>query len=472
MDRWLWTRSMTKALHDLKPGTGPEPDVSTAHEPTRKRHCSSAIWITRPAGSDTVGCDTSPSNAGSIGRSDAHNQVEEDGELREDHAGQPVVASKSCEVDNRLERAQGRQDCQANNVMSIVVENDEADHVIPSGTLVGRKRNHMEMESGTAAAESVTGRGSASLPSTEEHPDEKILPDTYDTKSDPCACNEETLAFQSLQPHLPEQHDPSQALDTEEPRDNDEPQTTPATVEHDDTTMLQNFLDRMRAGKANRKCTQVETVSERETVLPPSLATPLRERDANSQSPSPAPCSSPQKEIPSAIGGSSMLASAAIPAVDQAKATSAPGGSSRKKSTRRVGSSADTPVASRRSQRQRQTASSDARPTSVSGVEGGASVISVRRRAPSKPIRLADSAARQLDMLTRANTKRNQSETQLHKSAFLEPAETTSGRSARARARKTVVWDDPLARYEERRDQLWIIEAGKDLQGRQLRRRP
>ena len=472
MDKRLWTRSMTRALHDWKTGAETEADASATHDSTRKRHCSSAVWITRPGGSDAVGCDAGPTSVGSDGPSGAPNQVEGEGELGDDHAGEPIVASESYRVEDRLQQAQGcRQPTQANDPIGVAVETDEAGHVIPCDALVSRKRNHVEMEGGTATTEPVTSKEAVSSPSTEERPDEGILPGIYNARPDPCGCNEGMAAFQSPQPHFVEEHGPSRTLDEEAPRDNDEALTAPAAVEHDDTTMLQGFLDRMRAEKANRKRTEVGTMSERNTTLPPSLATPLRERDANSQSPSPAPRSSPRKDVPSAIGDASMSASAAIPAVDKAKATDATDGSSRKKSTRRLGSSGDTPVASRRSQRQRQAAPSNARPAPASGVEGGASVISVRRRAPSKAPRLVDSAARQLDMLTRANTKRNQSETQPHESAFLESAETTSGRGVRARSRKRVVWDDPLVRYQDRRDQAWTIEPATDTPGRRLRRR-
>lgn len=473
MDTHLWTRSKTRALRlSQESGEAHVEEDEQSIDPAPKRHCSITTWTANQTAAEVevdVGLDVVEEEEDTNGQTGTDKEkaaVEEDASSgRTDNGEDEVVPVTEIHDDDDTQPVEpALYELEDRAVSSNAANTCPVEDVISSSTNMRRKRSHVEMESGSenTPSERIRLGELAALPSPiSESESNAPARDQGDSTSDDIPGLAETRSpnlEQTFPPSLSSTQAPPQDENTkvkeqekEEESDAGLHQTIVLTnkVEHDETSMLQDFLDRVRAGKASKKNIQAEPSSETKRAVGQHLSTPLQALDVNSRSPSRSP--SPEKTIKLQIA----------PAAETSKA--------RKKGTsrsNRAGADPATPsaVASRRSQRQRQAASS-ARPTCA----GGASMIPVRRLGQARPVRLVDSAANELAALTKANTKRNRIETQPDKSA--EVMDSAPDRIIRAASRKKVVWDEQLVYYEEKRDQEQACEVPQASNGRQLRSR-
>ncbi len=481
MDTHLWTRSMTRALR-LSQESG-EVHVEENADPAPKRHCSNTTWTSIHTTTELevdVGLDIVEK------KRDDDGQIEVDGNKeggeKDASAGQTGGNAKMLLPGTEKDNDTRSMEPSSHELTGLAMPSSTAsiqpaeDAISTNANVnVSRKRSHVEMEDGgeDLPAEQIRLAElpeppslvldlEIGMPATSQ--EESAADENNDTSESTSAQLEQAIPPSSSPSQAPSQDENAQTHKQEEKGKTEDRlhQTIvlAAKVEHDETSMLQDFLDRVRAEKASRKKVQAGPSTETKRASGPHLWTPLQALDVNSRSPSRSP--SPEKTIKLQMA----------PAAGSDKA--------RKRSTSRsdrAGTDAATPstaaIASRRSQRQRQAASS-ARSTPAGG---GATMIPVRRLGPVKPIKLVDSAAKELAALTKANTKRNRIETLPDKNAEVmestsdEKTETTSDRMIRAASRKKVVWDEQLVYYEEKRDHENACEDYQASTGRRLRSR-
>lgn len=410
-----------------------------------KRHCSCNTWVERGAEllhvklNDERTDDDDDGDVASVRKEKLMRIVEREEILQESdeisHTSvQQIVSTRSSTTS--LEKIEEPD-------MQFTATSDRTTCMATSRQSFTRKRNHKDMEDLVENCSTATEH-LAHASESQEHRKRETPAEDQDTEPEGVACitlsdhqeqmgniferhsNRHVLFPRGLLPEDPfvMVSAPPTEKKTSPKAKPREKTSSPARVEHDETSMLQDFLDRVRAEKATMKRAKAKTPPKSGLSSSTVVRPPLDERDPNSPpSQEPAPFEMDKADEES-HGNALTIKPDAI--------------ESNTKST-------DTVVSARRSQRRR--------PTAPQPPSDGAKVIAVHRVGRSKPIAPAmDSAARQLAALTRANTKRNQAETAKGKassetgvgspptppssSATTEPTTRTTPRKRRERRRQ------------------------------------
>ncbi|KAI9845985.1 MAG: hypothetical protein M1837_004391 [Sclerophora amabilis] len=194
------------------------------------------------------------------------------------------------------------------------------------------------------------------------------------------------------------------------------------TCLNDDTDMLKDFLDRVKAGKAAKVAKQEALTQSHPQSPHRGFRSPLGEMNTNAASPQRA---------------TNQIAGSPLGDIEHGK-----------ESKGQITGRTEEAMVFRRSKRTRPDASSKDTPS-------GPNSITVRRPKGAGPIILKNPIASEVANLTRTNTKRNRGQPCASVIGALEtsnPGVTSPIRCTRSTSKKTVLWDEQLVYFQQQVD--------------------